>query len=82
MKRSAFAASTMLVLFSLPALAYHCPADMKKIDAALAENPQLSEEQASQVTQLRAEGEADHNAGNHDAAVEKLGQAMSILGIQ
>ena len=36
----------------------------------------------AEVKQLRAEGETLHKAGNHGASVEKLGKAMSILGIQ
>jgi hypothetical protein len=69
----AFAAGT--------ALAYHCPADMKAIDAKLATNPKLSEADAAKVKTLRAEGEALHKAGKHDESVKALGEAMKILAI-
>ncbi len=74
-------AATLLTALALPAFALHCPADMKKIDAALAAGPSLSEEQLATVKQLRAEGEELHQAGNHQASVDTLGKAMEILGI-
>lgn len=64
------------------AFAAHCPMDMKKIDEAMSKNPNLPADQLAQVKQLRAEGETLHKAGNHGESVEKLGKAMSILGIQ
>ena len=69
------------LLASGAALAFHCPADMKKIDEALARNPQLSAEQAGEVKKLRAEGETLHKAGKHQEAVVTLAKAMKILGI-
>lgn len=63
------------------AVALHCPADMKKIDTALAQDPPLSSEQLADVKRLRAEGEALHQAGKHQESVDKLGEAMQILGI-
>ncbi|MCB1750671.1 MAG: hypothetical protein KDI74_03040 [Gammaproteobacteria bacterium] len=71
-----------LLLVSGQALAFHCPVDMKKIDQALAANPQLSAEQLARVKQLRSEGEALHNAGQHQESVDTLGKAMAILQIQ
>ncbi len=65
-----------------PAYAYHCPADMAQIDAALAKNPKLSPDQMAEVKKLRAEGEQLHKAGDHDQSLEVLGQAKDILGIQ
>lgn len=64
------------------AFAAHCPMDMKKIDEAMSKNPSLPADKLAEVKQLRAEGETLHKAGNHGASVEKLGKAMSILGIQ
>ncbi|MCF8159663.1 MAG: hypothetical protein K9J76_03065 [Polaromonas sp.] len=66
---------------STSALAFHCPADMKKIDAALATNPKLNSEQLSEVKKLRAEGETMHKAGKHQDSVDTLGKAMKILAI-
>lgn len=65
-----------------PALAFQCPTDMAAIDAALAENPDLSEEEMAQVEELRAKGEELHNAGNHEESIETLAQAKEILGIE
>ena len=70
-----------MALASDTAFAFHCPADMKKIDEALAKNPQLSAEQMAEVKKLRAEGEALHNAGKHQESVDTLAKAMKILGV-
>ncbi len=64
------------------ALAFHCPADMKKIDAALAKNPQLTAAQMSEVKKLRADGEAMHKASKHQESVDTLAKAMKILNVQ
>ena len=82
MKIRALAAALALVAFSAPALAFHCPNDMAKIDAALAGNPDLSAGQMAEVAQLRASGETLHNGGKHADAVAALGAAMEILGVQ
>lgn len=70
-----------LVVFSGAALAFHCPADMKKIDAALDKKPMLSAEQMNEVKKLRTDGEALHKAGKHQESVDTLAKAMKILGI-
>lgn len=69
------------LVISTSALAFHCPADMKKIDAALAANPKLTSEQLSEVKTLRAEGETLHKAGKHQDSVDTLAKAMKILAI-
>jgi hypothetical protein len=69
------------MLISASALAFHCPADMKKIDDALAANPKLSAEQLSEVKKLRTEGESLHKANKHQESVDTLVKAMKILGI-
>jgi hypothetical protein len=63
------------------ALAAHCPADMKKIDAALATNPNLGASQLAEVKKQRAEGEALHKTGKHKESVETLGKALKTLGV-
>ncbi len=63
------------------ALAHGCPGEMKAIDAKLATNPQLGAEQKAKVEKLRAEGETQHKAGNHDASMKSLGEAKKILSI-
>ena len=81
MKLKTLALAASLALVSATAFAAHCPKDMKKIDAALAKNPDLSAKQLSQVKKLRAEGEALHKAKKHEESVDTLGKAMKILGI-
>jgi len=81
MKLRAFLAAGAL-LASSAAFAFHCPADMKKTDDALAKSPKLTEAQMSDVKKLRAEGEAFHKAGKHQEAVDTLAKAMKILGVQ
>ena len=69
------------LFMSASALAFHCPADMKKIDEAMAMNPNLAAEQMSEVKKLRAEGETLHKAGKHQESIDTLAKAMKILGI-
>lgn len=71
-----------LALSSGAAFAGHCPADMKKIDAALAANPSLDAAQMKAVKELREAGEDLHKSGKHKASVTVLAEAMSILGIE
>ena len=80
MKRTALFAAAML--FAGAALAFHCPQEMKKIDDALAKNPNLTAAQMEQVKKDRAEGEALHKAGKHNESLEALGRAEKTLGIQ
>jgi hypothetical protein len=82
MKFRGIAVAVSLALASGSVLAFHCPADMKKIDAALAKNPKLSEAQMSEVKKYRSQGEALHQAGKHQDSVETLAKAMKILKIE
>jgi hypothetical protein len=67
---------------SSAALAFHCPADMKKIDEAMSKNPKLTAEQMAEVKKYRADGEALHKAGKHQESVDTLAKAMKILNIK
>ncbi len=71
----------ILLLASASAFAFHCPADMKKIDEALGKKPALSQAQMSEVKKLRADGEALHKAGKHQESVDTLAKAMKLLGV-
>lgn len=82
MKKAAIAVLLSGALMSTTALAFHCPADIKKIDAALAKNPSISASQMATVKGLRTSGEANHKAGKHQEAVDDLAKAMEILGIK
>ena len=69
-----------LVSFSSLAFAHNCPNEMKQIDAAL----KVSKVEASKLDEakkLRADGEAQHAAGNHDASMASLKKAKAALGI-
>ncbi len=68
----------LLVFLSAPALAFHCPADVKAIDHAL-EKANLGAEQEATAKALRDEGAALHEAGNHKEAVDKLSEAMRTI---
>jgi hypothetical protein len=74
--------ASLVLLASGAAFAFHCPADMKKIDEALAKKPGLSAEQLAEVRKQRAEGETLHKAGKHQESVQTLAKAMKTLGIQ
>lgn len=67
-----------LLAFSAPALAAHCPADVKAIDNALPK-ANLSAKQKEEVKMLRDEGEAKHKAGDHAGSVKTLAEAMRII---
>lgn len=71
-----------LLLLAGEALAFHCPVDMKKIDAAMAANPALDADKLAEVKQLRSEGEVLHKAGRHQESVDTLAKAMAILKIE
>ena len=75
-------AAAAALLFSSAAFAFHCPADMKKIDDAMAKSPKLTAEQTADVKKYRAEGEALHKAGKHQESVDTLAKAMKILNVQ
>ena len=55
---------------------------MKKIDAALAKSPKLSEGQMAEVKKHRSEGEALHKAGKRQESVDALAKAMKILDVK
>jgi len=82
MKLRSIIATAVFMLASSAVLAFHCPADMKKIDAALAANPKLSAAQMADVKKFRAEGEALHKSGKHQDSVDTLAKAMKILNVQ
>ena len=81
LKLKQFLVGVALITVSGFALAHNCPNEMKAIDAKLAMKPSLSTADASKVTQLRADGEAQHKAGKHDESMKSLGEAKKILGL-
>ena len=80
--RTRIALFATALMFAGSAFAFHCPQDMKKIDDALAKNPNLTPAQLEQVKKDRAEGEALHKAGKHQESLDTLAKAEKTLGIQ
>lgn len=78
MRKTILAAAALSVLLVTPALASHCPKDIKAIDAALTK-VKLSAADKAKVKALRDEGEALHKAKKHRASVDKLSEAMRII---
>lgn len=69
-----------LVAAPVSAFAHSCPAVMAEIDAAL-QTASLSEADMAKVKELRAKGEEEHAAGNHDASMATLEEAKKMLGM-
>lgn len=69
------------LLASSNAFAFSCPLEMKAIDDALANNPQLSKADLAKIKGLRSRGEGLHKAGKHAKSVEALEQAKEMLGL-
>ena len=82
MKRSLIALAAALALAAGSSFANQCPVDMKKIDDAMAKNPQLSAADMDAVKKARADGEKLHKEGKHKESMDTLGQAKKLLKIQ
>lgn len=80
MKIQSIIVAAGLALASSTAFAFHCPADMKAIDAALPK-AKLTDAQMAEVKKYRAEGEALHKAGKHQESVDTLAKARKVLKI-
>lgn len=80
MKRITLAVAMLFA--SATAFAFHCPKDMKEIDAALAKKPKLTAQQMKDVAKWRADGEALHKAGKHQESVDTLAKAKQALGLK
>ena len=64
---------------SAPALAAHCPKDVKKINAALSK---VSGKKMSMAKDSAAKGLALHKAKKHGESIKVLHAAMADLGIK
>ena len=64
---------------SAPALARHCPKDVKKINAALAK---MSDMKMPMMENAAAKGLALHKSGKHGESIKVLHAAMKDLGIK
>ncbi len=75
MKRLIIAA-ILVFGFATPALAGHCPKDIRKVSAA------LQDQDNARARNLRDKGQSLHKAGKHKESLTALHQAMRILGIE
>ena len=80
MFKKTLVAAAAFAFIAGPAFAFHCPADMAKIDAAMT-TATLDDAAKAKVTELRAQGEELHKAGKHQESVDTLGKAMKLLKI-
>jgi hypothetical protein len=62
--------------FASPALAGHCPKDVKLIDAALATQSN------AKAKALRDKGDGLHKSKSHKESLAALHESMEILGIK
>jgi hypothetical protein len=74
----ALIATAVVVAFTSPAGAFHCPKNVKAINAAIG-NSNLSAGDKAKVKSLSDEGFAQHKAGDHRASVKTLAEAMRML---
>jgi hypothetical protein len=73
-------AAALMTAVAVPALAFQCPADLKRVEAAMA-GAQLDHEQRAEVLRLHAEGQRLHSQGKHREAMTALTKAMQILDL-
>ncbi len=81
MKRILVAAAVVVAMTS-PALAKHCPKDVKIIDQSLPKATGLSTMQMTEVKALRDKGDALHKSGNHGESIKALHEAIKKLGVK
>ena len=65
--------------FSGPALAGHCPKDVKKINAAMSK---MDDKKMSMAKDAAAKGLELHKAGKHGESLKVLHEAMDALGVK
>ncbi len=83
MKR--FLLAVFLMMFAGSAMAHACPALMAQIDEILEGDQVESHLEAdilTEVMQLREDGEAYHEAGDHDRSMEALERALELLAAE
>lgn len=73
--------AVLLLSASSMVLANNCPNEMKAIDAKLNAPTGISADKVAKAKSLRAEGEAFHKEGKHDASMKSLQEAKKLLGV-
>jgi predicted kinase len=79
MKRTILAVVASLA-FAAPAFAHQCPAMAAVIRDTLATST-ADDATKAQIQALLDEGMALHEAGDHDASVAKMEEALTLLGM-
>ncbi len=74
-------AAAVVIAMTTPALAKHCPKDVKIIDQSLPKATGLNKTQMTEVKALRDKGAALHKSKKHGDAIEALHAALKILGV-
>lgn len=82
MSKTVLPIAAVLALLAGPALAGHCPKDVKKIDSALSGDPKVSATQLAKAKSLRDTGESLHKSGKHGDSLKALHEAMEILKVK
>ncbi len=80
--KSILLAAAVVVAIASPALAKHCPKDVKIIDQSLPKATGLSKMQMTEVKALRDKGDALHKSGKHGESIKALHEAIKILGVE
>ena len=75
-------APAVVAAMASPAVAKHCPRDVKIIDQSLPKAMGLSKMHMTEVKALRDKGAALHKSGNHGASIGALRHAIKILGVE
>ncbi len=79
--KSILVAAAVMVAMTSPALAKHCPRDVKIIDQSLTKAMGLNATQMAEVKTLRDKGAALHKSGMHGDSIKALHAAVKILGV-
>ena len=74
-------AVAVVMAMTSPALAKHCPKDVKIIDQSLPKAKGLSKMQMTEVKALRDKGAALHKSKKHGESIKALHAALKILGV-
>ena len=78
--KTLISAAALSFMLMGPAFAFQCPADVAKIDAAIADSG-LSDGDKATAMELRNAGESLHSSGQHQESVDTLAKAKEMLGI-
>ncbi len=74
-------AAVVVMAMTTPALAKHCPKDVKIIDQSLPKATGLSKTQMAEVKALRDKGASLHKSKKHGESIKALHGALKILGV-